>query len=251
MQETNTPPQPYQGLHIICRKSHSFFEHWDVMSERKAFLVAIASRSVILLLTSLLHGSLPDYDTSGELVDHGACNSAIREVVQSPNCVERAVKGLIVWDSIYFVRIARCGYEYEQYHAFFPGYPGGYTFAGNWNQQTESSDSTAGVNAFSGHKSFTSWNQFKKIMPRRIVALQPDQKREVPTKARMPYLHHWAWSDGMSEAISPYTSTELHNSRPFSRTELFHLNWTVANWQHHTDLDIRGLFKRIGSHNSH
>ena len=94
------------------------------MSERKAALVAIASRSVVLLLSSLLDASLPDYDTSGELVDQGACNSAIREVAPSPTWVERVVKGLVVWDSVYFVRIARCGYEYEQYHAFFPGYPG-------------------------------------------------------------------------------------------------------------------------------
>ena len=31
--------------------------------------------------------------------------------------------GLAVWDSAFFVRVARCGYEYEQFHAFFPLLP--------------------------------------------------------------------------------------------------------------------------------
>jgi Mannosyltransferase (PIG-V) len=30
---------------------------------------------------------------------------------------------LAVWDSVFFVRIAQCGYEYEQFHAFFPLLP--------------------------------------------------------------------------------------------------------------------------------
>ena len=29
-----------------------------------------------------------------------------------------------VWDSVFFSRIALCGYEYEQYYAFFPFLPG-------------------------------------------------------------------------------------------------------------------------------
>ena len=29
-----------------------------------------------------------------------------------------------VWDSVFFSRIALCGYEYEQYYAFFPYLPG-------------------------------------------------------------------------------------------------------------------------------
>ena len=28
-----------------------------------------------------------------------------------------------VWDSVFFVRIAQCGYEYEQFYAFFPLLP--------------------------------------------------------------------------------------------------------------------------------
>ena len=29
-----------------------------------------------------------------------------------------------VWDSVFFARIAVCGYEYEQFYAFFPALPG-------------------------------------------------------------------------------------------------------------------------------
>lgn len=34
-----------------------------------------------------------------------------------------ALSRLAVWDSAFFVRIAQCGYEYEQFHAFFPLLP--------------------------------------------------------------------------------------------------------------------------------
>ena len=30
----------------------------------------------------------------------------------------------MVWDSVFFSRIALCGYEYEQFYAFFPFLPG-------------------------------------------------------------------------------------------------------------------------------
>lgn len=31
---------------------------------------------------------------------------------------------VFVWDSVFFTRVALCGYEYEQYYAFFPFLPG-------------------------------------------------------------------------------------------------------------------------------
>lgn len=33
------------------------------------------------------------------------------------------IEQVVVWDSVYYVRIAECGYEYEQTHAFFPALP--------------------------------------------------------------------------------------------------------------------------------
>lgn len=37
--------------------------------------------------------------------------------------VGAAIEKLVVWDSVYYLRIAECGYEYEQTHAFFPALP--------------------------------------------------------------------------------------------------------------------------------
>ena len=34
-----------------------------------------------------------------------------------------AIEEVVVWDSVYYMRIAECGYEYEQTHAFFPALP--------------------------------------------------------------------------------------------------------------------------------
>ena len=33
------------------------------------------------------------------------------------------VERLVVWDAVFFVRIAECGYPFEQFHAFFPALP--------------------------------------------------------------------------------------------------------------------------------
>ena len=37
--------------------------------------------------------------------------------------VGAAIENLVVWDAVYYIRIAECGYEYEQTHAFFPALP--------------------------------------------------------------------------------------------------------------------------------
>jgi hypothetical protein len=34
-----------------------------------------------------------------------------------------AIEEVVMWDSVYYMRIAECGYEYEQTHAFFPALP--------------------------------------------------------------------------------------------------------------------------------
>ncbi|CAD7703381.1 unnamed protein product, partial [Ostreobium quekettii] len=92
---------------------------------RRVFAVALCCRLAVLCLSSLLDGLLPDYDTSSELADHGPCNSGeVDGDAPSLSAIEAALGRMVVWDSLYFVRIARCGYEYEQCHAFFPGYPG-------------------------------------------------------------------------------------------------------------------------------
>lgn len=34
-----------------------------------------------------------------------------------------SLEGLAVWDAVFFLRISQCGYEYDKFHAFFPGLP--------------------------------------------------------------------------------------------------------------------------------
>ncbi len=67
---------------------------------KKLLGIAISFRLGILLWGTLVDYLIPNYDTSFEAYTFAK------------------------WDSIFFVRIAKTGfYEYEHFHAFFPGYP--------------------------------------------------------------------------------------------------------------------------------
>lgn len=85
------------------------------MKLEKVFLVAGLCRAIVLCLTILLDLAFPDYDTSAGLTMdcNGVPQQGSREWGDS----------LVVWDSVFFMRIAQCGYEFEQYHAFFPALP--------------------------------------------------------------------------------------------------------------------------------
>jgi hypothetical protein len=82
--------------------------------------VALASRVVFLIAGILSDAILPDYDTSSSL-HSSSCSET--ESAENASVFGAAVASSIVWDSVYFERIARCGYEFEHYYAFFPGWP--------------------------------------------------------------------------------------------------------------------------------
>jgi hypothetical protein len=64
---------------------------------------------------------LHDYDTSAQL-PVASCKASDQHIEHS--CEPPGlIRSSIVWDSVYFERIARCGYEYEHFLAFFPGWP--------------------------------------------------------------------------------------------------------------------------------
>nr|DAD33690.1 TPA_asm: hypothetical protein HUJ06_012541 [Nelumbo nucifera] len=92
---------------------------------RMIFRVAIVSRLSVLVLIVFWRYLLSPYDTSASLNPSCLLDSTNQSSVESvlwPR-VRVAVEDSIVWDSVYFVRIAQCGYEYEQTYAFLPLLP--------------------------------------------------------------------------------------------------------------------------------
>jgi hypothetical protein len=112
--------------------------NWRRSLQRLALAVG-AIRVAYLALTLLLARVLPDYDTSAELAS-GDCRPdwPVRAAALAR---ERAAEAAaapaslllppppspsswgLVWDAVFYHRIAACGYEYEQMAAFFPGFP--------------------------------------------------------------------------------------------------------------------------------
>lgn len=83
----------------------------------KLFCFAAATRCAYLAIILTCSHFLESYDTSSTLVDD-TCDGSGSTALRNP-----AISKLQVWDTIFYSRIANCGYEYEQYHAFFPLVP--------------------------------------------------------------------------------------------------------------------------------
>lgn len=85
---------------------------------------AIASRVFLISLILIWRWILSPYDTSASI--NPSCLRSESDSHAPPVLLPRAAAAIedsIVWDSVYFVRIAQCGYEYEQSYAFFPLLP--------------------------------------------------------------------------------------------------------------------------------
>lgn len=98
---------------------------------------AVISRLVLISLIVLWRSLLSPYDTSASI--NPSCLSNTTSIISlfsgsnsysksdsPPILLPRlasAIEDSIVWDSVYFVRIAECGYEYEQTYAFLPLIP--------------------------------------------------------------------------------------------------------------------------------
>ncbi|XP_073024583.1 uncharacterized protein [Primulina eburnea] len=91
---------------------------------------ALASRLLLLTLIILWRSLLSSYDTSSAL--NPPCLSTISAGSSNPYPnppsvllprVGSAIENSIVWDSVHFLRIAECGYEYEHSYAFLPLLP--------------------------------------------------------------------------------------------------------------------------------
>ncbi|KAK8664984.1 hypothetical protein V6N13_084751 [Hibiscus sabdariffa] len=88
----------------------------------KVLKAAIFSRFLLLILTILWRSLLTPYDTSAPLNPTCLHNPSSFPPPLLPS-IASAIENGVVWDSVYFVRIAHCGYEYEQYYAFLPLLP--------------------------------------------------------------------------------------------------------------------------------
>ncbi|GMP31725.1 hypothetical protein CsSME_00005819 [Camellia sinensis var. sinensis] len=82
----------------------------EIHHTRIILRAAIASRVLLIALISLWRSLLSPYDTSASI--NPVCLSR-----SSPNSTS------ILFPRVYFVRIAQCGYEYEQSYAFLPLLP--------------------------------------------------------------------------------------------------------------------------------
>lgn len=102
------------------------------MQKDEHLILRLATLSRFLLVSLIIVWSylFPPYDSSAQL--NPSCLSAPSTVDDSSLLTETrvlwprvgmAIEGSVVWDGVYFVRIAECGYEYEQSYAFFPLLP--------------------------------------------------------------------------------------------------------------------------------
>ncbi|EFA76240.1 phosphatidylinositol glycan [Heterostelium album PN500] len=93
--------------------------------------VALITRVFLWIYAFAVSQLLSPFDSSAQLnaVSPNTPNQVIgQQVLQLTNhnntLIDSTIKRLFVkWDSIYYIRIAEYGYEFEQYHAFFPLYP--------------------------------------------------------------------------------------------------------------------------------
>ncbi|KAE8670506.1 Transferase, putative isoform 2 [Hibiscus syriacus] len=94
----------------------------EPLNTSKVLKAAIFSRLLLLVLTILWRSLLTPYDTSAPLNPtclHNPSSFPPPLLLSLASAIENGV----VWDSVYFVRIAQCGYEYEQFYAFLPLLP--------------------------------------------------------------------------------------------------------------------------------
>lgn len=113
--------------HEIEIKSESkMFQTKSNLDHHEPLVLKSAIYSRILLITLIIFFRIlaSPYDTSASL--NPPCLTATttttpNETHRSP--IASSIENGIIWDSVYFIRAAECGYEYEQSYAFLPLLP--------------------------------------------------------------------------------------------------------------------------------
>jgi hypothetical protein len=87
----------------------------------RVLLAAGLARAAYIVLALLSDRWLSDYDTSSRLTSSSCSSTWPLQLADAPH---KQRQPLLVWDFLFMHRIAACGYEYEQFYAFFPAVPG-------------------------------------------------------------------------------------------------------------------------------
>lgn len=95
---------------------------------RRLLVLAAAVRGAYLLVILAVGWLIADYDTSGSLLSESCADDWPAAAAAAAQRRPAFVPG-VVWDAVFLHRIAACGYEYEQFFAFFPGLPGAQAWA--------------------------------------------------------------------------------------------------------------------------
>ena len=89
----------------------------DQSQKRSLLSLTLVTRSLLAGLVLLVQLLFPSYDQSTPLFFPPTCTSSADE------WVIRLLSPLLRWDALFFLSIARDGYELEKQHAFLPLYP--------------------------------------------------------------------------------------------------------------------------------
>ena len=105
----------------------NFIDKITTNTERRVLILALSSRLIVLTLMAIADAAFPDLDSSSHLQNF-PCGSLDKNTppphTDTPFFrITRVLDGLAPWDSVYFIRIAKCGYETDMIHAFFPFLP--------------------------------------------------------------------------------------------------------------------------------
>ncbi|KAL3159210.1 hypothetical protein ABBQ32_011188 [Trebouxia sp. C0010 RCD-2024] len=92
------------------------------MSTTRITCIALVSRMLCSTIAYLAKSFGTAYDSSSGLQVLGCSPIVDPSSLRTPGFLRS--HSVFVWDSVFFTRVALCGYEYEQYYAFFPFLPG-------------------------------------------------------------------------------------------------------------------------------
>lgn len=127
---TLTKKESQRNTILAARSLRLFVRMGEVRVGRPSSSVlqlAVISRILVLSLIVIWRCIATPYDTSSSL--NPPCLSTTKTSINEEqtgrvwNQFGKAIEGSVVWDSVYYVRIAECGYEYEQTYAFLPLLP--------------------------------------------------------------------------------------------------------------------------------